>query len=262
MPLRSSRQCRGSEVVPPAIPPLEPTRPLAFERRRLPWPVPEVTEPLPPFKDRREAGRELADRLQAMVWPVRPVVLALPRGGVPVAAEVAQRLGAPLDVLVVRKIGVPGQCELAAAAVAEGRPPLVLVRGMGLLPAQALPPDVAAQLPQATAELDRRVRAYRQGRELRSLAGLPVVLVDDGLATGTTMRAAVAAARARMAREVIVAVPVGGSTAVAEMRRVADRVVCLRQPLELWSIGEHYQDFHQLDDDEVAAALGRGASPC
>ncbi len=207
------------------------------------------------FTDRIHAGRYLARSLG--VYADRPdvVILGLPRGGVPVAAEVAKALDAPLDVLVVRKLGVPGQEELAMGAIATGGARVLnedLLRALDLDPAEM--ERIAAR---EEAELARREKAYRAGRAPFELHGRTVILVDDGLATGSTMRAAVQAARNLVAARVIAAAPVGSEQACHELRSVADEVVCPLQPPSLQSISQWYGDFPQTPDEEVRALLKR-----
>ena len=208
------------------------------------------------FRDRREAGRRLAERLTDYA-ALEPVVLGLARGGVPVAAEVASRLGAPLDVLVVRKVGVPWQPELALGAVAEGDVRILnraLVRELGLGPR-----DVASAVTHERAELERRVRAYRGDRQAVPVAGRVAIVVDDGLATGATARAAIESMRSRGARSVILAAPVGPPASVLELKAVADAVVVLDQPTDLWAVGQFYRDFRQTSDQEVVELLEAAA---
>jgi putative phosphoribosyl transferase len=208
------------------------------------------------FRDRRDAGRQLAIRLDRYAG-LQPVVVALPRGGVPVAAEVADRLRAPLDVIVVRKLGVPWQPELAFGAVAEGRVCVVnkaLVQEAGIRPE-----DVDATIAREHAEVERRVRAYRGERSAVPVDRRVVILVDDGLATGYTARAAIEQMRRRGAERVVLAVPVAPEGGAATMRRVADEFVALQTPPWFLSIGEHYEDFSQTSDDEVLALLQRAA---
>jgi len=209
------------------------------------------------FKDRHDAGRQLGRRLSPYA-DLRPVVLALPRGGVPVAAEIADCLGAPLDVIVVRKIGLPWQPELAIGAIAEGDVCLLndaLIAETGLR-REELEPAVARE----RAELDRRVRAYRGERLPTPVDGRVVILVDDGLATGYTARAAIELIRRRGASRVVLAVPVAPEDNVETMRGVADEVVVLETPRWFLSIGEHYVDFTQTSDDEVEALLERSST--
>jgi putative phosphoribosyl transferase len=208
------------------------------------------------FKDRRDAGRQLGRSLSAYAIR-RPVVVALPRGGVPVAAEVAERLAAPLDVIVVRKIGLPWQPELAIGAIAEGD---VCVVNHALLEEAGVSGDeLEAVIARERVELERRVRAYRGERPPVRLEGRLVILVDDGLATGYTTRAAIEQIRRRGASRIVIAVPVAPEESVATMGHVADEVVVLQTPRWFSSIGEHYMDFRQTSDDEVVALLDQAA---
>ena len=206
-----------------------------------------------PYRDRAEAGRRLADALIAEVALVDPVVLGLPRGGVPVAAEVARRLGAPLDVLVARKVGAPGHEELGIGAVAEGGVRLAdpsAVRTLGVSEA-----DFDRRADAEVAELDRRVAAYRGDRALPRLTGRHVVLVDDGLATGVTASAAIAALERFGADRIVLAVPVGAPDAAAGFEALVERVVCPIRPAEFRAVGRWYDRFDQTSDAEVLAAL-------
>jgi len=206
------------------------------------------------YRSRVEAGRVLADDVARRVSAGRVVVLGLPRGGVPVAAEVAARLGAPLDVLTVRKIGTPGHVELAIGAMASGG---LVVRNDDLIARLGLSAaDVATRVEVARRELDDRDRRLRGDRPPPDLADAVVVLVDDGLATGATMRAAVGAVRSAGPAQVVVAVPVGPPDTVAELATLADEVVCPRQPPGFVAVGEWYRDFSATTDDEVIALLG------
>lgn len=208
-----------------------------------------------PFRDRRDAGRSLAQLLGAYAARHDVVVLGLPRGGVPVAAEVAEALGAPLDVFVVRKLGVPGQEELAMGAIASGGVRVMneaLVRSLGLTPGEVERVALAEGR-----ELERRARAFRGGRPPHSLAGKVAILVDDGLATGATMRAAVQALRILDPARIVVAVPVGSDPACAALRAEADEVVCARVRANFMAVGVCYDDFAQTSDEEVHAALGK-----
>lgn len=212
------------------------------------------------FRDRAEAGRRLADHLADPTRMSRrsrsgdrPLVLALPRGGLPVALPVAKALGADLDVIVVRKVGVPGNPEFAMGAVGEGGV-LVLddtvVRRLGVTEEQ-----VGQVVARERAEVERRVRSYRQGRPLLSLHGRDLVIVDDGLATGSTAAAAIEVARQQGAQRITLAVPVGSREACLRLRAKADEVVCLATPDPFWAVGEHYDTFTQLTDDDVVAVL-------
>ncbi|WP_249776751.1 phosphoribosyltransferase family protein [Leifsonia sp. C5G2] len=208
------------------------------------------------YADRIEAGRELADSLQFLAVH-DPVVLGLPRGGVPVADEVAKALHAPLDVIVVRKLGVPYQPELAMGAIGEGGVRVVdddVVRMAGLTDA-----DLAEVEHRERAELERRVRPFRGDRERVSLAGRTVIIVDDGIATGSTARAACRVARALGASRVVVAAPVGPAEAASRLIPDADDVVCLEEPVPYFAVGQAYRDFTQTTDDEVASVLARAA---
>jgi predicted phosphoribosyltransferase len=210
-----------------------------------------------PFRDRREAGRALARRLREELDPGPAVVLALPRGGVPVGYEIARALGAPLDVFLVRKLGVPWQPELAMGAIASGGVRVLnddVVRSLGVNPAVI---DAVAE--QEAQELARRERAYRGDRPPPPVAGRTVILVDDGLATGATMRAAARAARALGPRRLVVAVPVGAAETCRELRADADLVVCLSTPSPFYAVGQGYVDFSQTEDAEVQELL-RAAS--
>lgn len=204
------------------------------------------------YADRRDAGRQLVAPLRELVAGPA-LVLGLPRGGVPVAFEVASGLGAPLDLLLVRKLGVPGQEELAMGAIASGG---VRVLNDGILD-QLADPDgaIEAVAAEELLELERRERRYRSGRPPLAVAGADVIVVDDGLATGATMRAAIASLRQRGVRTVAVAVPVGAPSVCALVAGEADALVCLVTPDPFGAVGHWYGDFGQTDDDEVIALL-------
>ncbi len=208
------------------------------------------------FRDRRDAGRRLAAELMSSVEE-RPVVVALPRGGVPVGVEVARALRAPLEILAVRKLGAPGNPELGVGAVAED--------GTGVLdPQTASMLGMTHEMLDATLELEsrelrRRVERYRDGRPAIPVDGRTVIVVDDGLATGLTDLAAVRALRKRGAAKIVVAAPVGSSQAVSMLGTEADRVVCVTVPERLFGVGMWYGDFTPVSDEEVLALLAEAA---
>jgi putative phosphoribosyl transferase len=209
------------------------------------------------FQDRSEAGQLLGERL-GYLTSERPVVLGLPRGGVPVAFEVARALACPLDVLVVRKLGVPFHPEFAFGAIGEDDAQVLntqLVQQLGLSK-----DTIAEVVRHERAELIRRVELYRGDRPALALIGRTVVIVDDGLATGATARVAVEVARARGAKIIIVAVPVSPREAVAELRTLADEVISLLVPTQFQAVGEWYEDFNQTTDEEVTSLLGRSSN--
>jgi putative phosphoribosyl transferase len=210
------------------------------------------------FRDRAEAGRRLAEKLTTYANCDGVIVLALARGGVPVGYEVAHALSLPLDVFIVRKLGMPGHEELAMGAIASGG-------------VRVLNEEVVRQLPNAGAaiktatdreghELERREVEYRDGRPALELRGRMVILVDDGLATGATMRAAVAALRERGVAKLMVAVPVGSPETCAELRAEVDEVICLSAPGAFRAVGQFYEDFTQTTDQEVRELLARTAA--
>lgn len=208
-----------------------------------------------PFADRREAGTELAGAVRGQLGARDIVVLGLPRGGVPVAYEVAAALGAPLDVFVVRKLGVPGQEELALGAIASGGVQVLnedLVRDLTITPAAI---ERIAEREQA--ELQRREQLYRDGRPPVAIEGRHVVVVDDGLATGATMRAAVIALRKHNPASVTVAVPVAAQDTRDDFRRIADDIICLATPEPFRAVGLWYSDFRPTSDEEVRELLAR-----
>ena len=207
------------------------------------------------FADRADAGRRLAARLSAYAARDDVVVLALPRGGVPVGYEVAHALGAPLDVLVVRKLGVPGHEELAMGAVAGGG---IRVLDAGVVGSLRIPPQAIDRAAAAErAEVERRERSYRGARPAPEVRGKTVLLVDDGIATGSTVRAAIAALRQASPARIVVAVPVAPAVTCRALRQVADEVVCVREPEEMWAVGNWYRSFPQTSDSEVHALLAR-----
>ncbi|MFI0792067.1 phosphoribosyltransferase [Micromonospora rubida] len=208
-----------------------------------------------PYPDREDAGQVLADRLAGLADRPDVTVLGLVRGGVPVARVVAERLHAPLDVLVVRKLGMPMAPEVAFGALGPNG-----VRVLNELVAARLDPGEVAEVQRhEQAELERRERRYRAGRPPLDLTGRTAVIVDDGLATGATARAAVQVARQLGARRVVVAVPVGAEEAYEMLVAEADEVVCVQRPAGFGSVSSYYEDFHEVSDDEVTdllAAIG------
>jgi putative phosphoribosyl transferase len=206
------------------------------------------------FRDRQEAGWKLGIELDKLQLH-DPVVLALPRGGVPVSAEVAKALNAPLDLVIVRKVGAPGNPELAVAAIVDGDPPDIVLN-REIIEAYALDDsDLDALVRKEIPELKRRRLAYRGKRQPLSVTGKTAIIVDDGAATGTTMKVAIRALKRRSAREIIVAIPVAPPETVAELAQEADRIVCLSQPARFQALGYHYLSFPQLSDEDVTAAL-------
>lgn len=231
----------------------------AWFSRYLPQPRPAAADAQAPkfdppiYDDRRDAGRQLAASLGNYADRDDVVVLALPRGGVPVALEVAQALHAPLDAFLVRKLGVPGREELAMGAIASGGLEVTnedVVRALGI-PAEIMD-QVAAR---ERGELERRERAYRDGNPPADIAGKTVIIVDDGLATGTTMRAAVLALRQRSPARIVVAVPVGARETCSAIGHLADEVVCPQMPEQFSAVGLWYADFSQTEDEEVRSML-------
>jgi putative phosphoribosyl transferase len=207
------------------------------------------------FRDRTDAGRQLAAKL--MDYANRPdvLVLALPRGGVPVAFEVAQALDAPLDVFLVRKLGLPGHEELAMGAIASGG---VVVRNSEVVDMLRIPDHVIdAVAVQEQRELERREQAYRDDRSAPNVRGKTVILVDDGLATGSSMRAAAAALREQDPARIVVAVPTAAPKTCDEVRNEVDEIICAITPEPFYAVGLWYEDFSQTTDDEVRALLAR-----
>lgn len=205
------------------------------------------------FANRRQAGRVLAGRLGAYAARSDVLVLGLPRGGMPVAREVAAALGAPLDVFVVRKLGVPSQPELAIGAIASGG---IRVLNDDVVRLCRIPSHIIEHVARVEQqELERRERAYRDGRPALAIAGRVAILVDDGLATGSTMRAAVAGVRRLQPSRVVVAVPVGARETCESLAAIADEVVCAEVPDRFVAVGAWYEDFSQTTDEEVKAAL-------
>ena len=211
-----------------------------------------------PFRDRREAGRLLGEKLREYANRRDVVVLALPRGGVPVAFEVAKVLKAPLDVLVVRKLGLPQHEELAMGAIGSGGVRVLnqeVVRGLGI------PDEIVNRIAKREErELERREQEYRDGRPSVNVRGRTVILVDDGLATGSSMRAAALALKSKQAAQIVVAVPVGAPSTCAEIESEVDKVICgVTPPGPFWGVGQWYEDFSQTSDEEVRDLLKQAA---
>jgi putative phosphoribosyl transferase len=204
------------------------------------------------FADRREAGRLLAARLADLVGK-DVVVLAIPRGGVVVGREIADAIGAPLDLIITRKLGAPGNPELAVGAVTQDGEVIVDAETAAMTGASA--DFVKKEAAKVSEEIARRLGSYRGERPLPLLEGKTVVIVDDGVATGSTVKAAIQSVRRRGAGSVVVAVPVGPRETVSELSRLADRVVCLSTPEPFFAIGQFYRDFEQVDDETVRKAL-------
>jgi predicted phosphoribosyltransferase len=207
------------------------------------------------FRNRTDAGRQLAEKLAAYVDRPDVLVLALPRGGVPVGFEVARALGAPLDVFLVRKLGVPGHEELAMGAVATGGIRVLndeIVRGLGISER-----EIDAAVARELQELARRERLYRGDRPPPDVAARTVILVDDGLATGATMRAAVAALRQQQPARIVIAVPTASPDTCEPLKSETDDLVCAMTPEPFFAVGHWYEDFTQTTDDEVGALLAR-----
>jgi predicted phosphoribosyltransferase len=210
------------------------------------------------YHDRREAGIVLGDRLRHFAGRQDVIVLALPRGGVPVGFEVAKAIGAPLDVFMVRKLGLPGHPEFAMGAIASGG---VRILNDDLIRYYRLPPAAVEDIARAEQrELERREQAYRGARPAATLHERVVILVDDGLATGSTMRAAVLAVRRLAPSEIVVATPVGAAQACRALDQVADEVVCAMMPEPFTAVGLWYQNFEQTSDDEVRRLLAAAAA--
>ncbi len=211
------------------------------------------------FSDRRDAGLKLAEKV-AFLKDQDPVVLALPRGGVPIGVEVARQLDAPLDLVMVRKIGVPWQPELAYGAVVDGdEPETVINRDIAAqleLPAGYLEGETARQLD----EIARRRTIYLKDRARPGIAGRTAIIVDDGIATGATVRAALIGVRRAGPRQLVLAVPVAPGDTIKALENDADRVICLETPLMFGAISQFYRDFHQISDNEVVALLDRFAT--
>lgn len=211
------------------------------------------------FTDRSDAGRRLAQRLVGLK-DRKPVVLALPRGGVPIGFEIARLLQAPLDIVLVRKIGAPYREELAIGAIADGDHP-ELVADQGLMRRLNVAPEYLEEAKTAALdEIERRRRVYLGDRSLVDIAGKVAIVVDDGIATGATMQAALRATRRRTPTRLILAVPVAPSDTLKKLRREADEIVCLDTPSDFLAVGQFYRAFPQLRDEEVIELLERARS--
>ena len=209
-----------------------------------------------PFKNRSDAGRKLAKAL-ASYKEQQPVILALPRGGVTVAVEIAAALNAPLDLILVRKIGVPFQPELAMGAVVDGGAPIIVRNEDVIRLAGIDESEFKAICDSELAEIDRRRQRYLGSRQRADISGHTAIVIDDGIATGATTRAALRATRMRNPEKLVLAVPVAPTSAVAELRSEADDVICLEDHEFFGAIGAYYADFNQVSDDEVIEVLKR-----
>jgi putative phosphoribosyl transferase len=210
------------------------------------------------FADRREAGRLLAARLRGYKERAQTVVLGLPRGGVVPAAEIASALRLPLDVIVSRKLGAPGNPELAIGAIAEGGAPYFNQEALSLTGASEA--HLAQEVEHQRAEIARRQQHFRDGRPLSLPKGGTVILVDDGVATGSTAIAAIRALREQSVGRLVFAIPVGPADTVEVLRGMVDELVVLATPMLFWAVGAFYEDFRQVSDDEVVQLLTRGAT--
>jgi len=213
-----------------------------------------------PFQNRLDAGRRLAQALK-VYRQQQPVVFALPRGGVPVAAQVSAALAAPLDLVIARKVGVPFQPELAMGAIAEGPEPIVVRNEDVIALAGVDEAEFAAVCERERQEIERRRRRYLGDRAAVAVAGQTAIVIDDGIATGATMRAALRAIRARKPKKLVLAVPVAPTSTLAQLRQEVDDVVCLEEHEPFGAIGMFYRDFHQVSDEEVVDLLARRQAP-
>jgi len=211
------------------------------------------------FRDRRDAGRKLAMALGRFAQNA-PLVLALPRGGVPVAYEVAHSLHAPLDLLLVRKIGAPGHKEFGIGAVIDGTDPHLVLNEEAVRLVAPSPDYIRAEMHREVAELERRRRAYLGDRHPPDLRGRTVIIVDDGIATGGTMKAALRGARKAGAEKLILAVPVAPREAIEDLRHECDEAICLAMPEPFYAVGNWYANFDQTDDEEVKTLLSHSGS--
>jgi len=209
------------------------------------------------FRDRTEAGRLLAELLKPHTNQANAIVLALPRGGVPVGYEIARQLHLPLDVFLVRKLGVPGQPELAMGAIASGG---IQVLNDDVIRSRSISPETIAQIAMhESRELDRREQLYRNGKSALHFFGKTIILVDDGLATGASMRAAITAIRPQKPNQIIVAVPVADQQTYDDFRQMVDQIVCVSIPSPFYGVGMWYDDFSQTTDEEVQQLLNKAS---
>lgn len=208
-----------------------------------------------PFRDRKEAGRLLANRLQAYAQRSDVVVMVLPRGGIPVGAEIATAIQAPLATLVVRKLGVPGHEELAMGAVTSGGKRFI--NRSVAIPLHISHAEIESTVQRELREVTRRERLYCRGQNMPAVKGKTVILTDDGIATGSTMQLAVQAVREQRAARIVIAVPVAPAEIIPWLHQIADEVVCLATPEPFCAVGRWYEDFHQVDDHEVCLLLDR-----
>lgn len=209
------------------------------------------------FRDRTEAGRLLAELLKPHTNQANAIVLALPRGGVPVGYEIARQLHLPLDVFLVRKLGVPGQPELAMGAIASGG---IQVLNDDVIRSRSISPETIAQVAMhESRELDRREQLYRNGKSALQFFGKTIILVDDGLATGASMRAAITAIRPQKPNQIIVAVPVADQQTYDDFRQMVDQIVCVSIPSPFYGVGMWYDEFSQTTDEEVKQLLNKAS---
>jgi len=218
------------------------------------WILPKNRQGLNMFHDRKEAGQRLAEELLRYKHE-HPVIIALPRGGVPVAFEVAKKLHAPLDIVIVRKLGAPDQKELAIGALVEGKKPLVFLNNYIMTSLRVSESYLKEEITIETEEMRRRQKMYRGEEQRVQLKDRTVIIVDDGIATGASMKAALMGLKADEPKKIILAVPVAPADIINEMEQIVDEVVCLKTPTLFFAVGKHYADFSQTTDDEVINLL-------
>jgi putative phosphoribosyl transferase len=212
------------------------------------------------FRDRTDAGRQLGETLAGLTFH-DPVVLALPRGGVPVALEIARRLGAPLDLLLVRKIGAPGYSEFGIGAVMDGEPPQRVINSDAVRYTRATDAYIETETQRQLEIIAQRRTLYTAGRKPCVISGRDVIVTDDGIATGSTVRAALKGLRGQNVLSITLAVPVSPPEVARKLEKEVDRLVCLATPDFFSSVGEHYSDFRQLSDEDVIALLAQAHQP-